>query len=164
MRPALPDRGRAGEFDGFFVRDSDPNTSPANYTDLLLERGSKELSRAWDIPLDTNWTTRFHMDGEGEDPADRFFYEPWRAGRDYPYADTEDLGYWSPPFSLEKERPDPHEMIAYSLPLRWKGRTYGVLGIEISSRRLGDYFPVSELNESQQSGYLLALRQSGGAM
>ena len=54
-------------------------------------------------------------------------------------------------------------MIAYSLPLRWKGRTYGVLGIEISSRRLGDYFPVSELNDSQQSGYLLALRQSGGA-
>ena len=158
-----PDPREAGEYDGFFIRDSDPNTSPANYTDLLLERGSKELSRAWDIPLDTNWTTRFHMDGEGENPADRFFYEPWRAGRDYPYADTEDLGYWSPPFSLEKERPDPHEMIAYSLPLRWKGRTYGVLGIEISSRRLGDYFPVSELNDSQQSGYLLALRQSGGA-
>ena len=52
------DPAPAGEFDGFFIRDSDPNTNPANCTDLLLERGSKELSRTWSIPLDTNWTAR----------------------------------------------------------------------------------------------------------
>ena len=32
-----------GEFDGFFIRDSDPNTNPLNHSDLLLERGSKQL-------------------------------------------------------------------------------------------------------------------------
>ena len=47
-----------GEYDGFFIRDSDPDTNPVNYTDLLLERGSKELSRTWNIPLDTNWIRR----------------------------------------------------------------------------------------------------------
>ena len=73
------DRETAGEFDGFFIRDSDPNTNPANYTDLLLERGSKHLSRKWNIPLDTNWTARFHMDGQGQNAADSYFYEPWRA-------------------------------------------------------------------------------------
>ncbi len=155
-----PDGGTAGEYDGFFIRDSDPRTNPVNYTDLLLERGSKELSRAWGIPLDTNWTTRFHMDGA--DAADRYFYEPWRAGRDFPDADTADLGYWAPPFCLEKDRVDTHEMITYSLPLRYGGVTYGVLGVEISSRSLYDYFPVAELNESQQSGYLLALQNGGG--
>lgn len=153
----------AEEYDGFFIRDSDPNTNPVNDSDLLLERGSKELSRAWNIPLDTNWTTRFHMAGWDRSAADRYFYEPWRAGRAFPDADTKDLGYWSLPFFLEKDRMDPHEMITYSLPLRYGGVTYGVLGVEISSRSLYEYFPVAELNESQQSGYLLAVRKDDGS-
>ena len=155
-----PRPGEAGEYDGFFIRDSDPDTNPADYTDLLLERGSKELSRAWSIPLDTNWTTRFHMEGRGN--GGDYFYEPWRAGTEFPKADTADLGYWAPPFSLENDRADTHEMITYSLPLRWEGRTYGVLGVEISCRSLYDYFPVAELNDSQQSGYLLAVKDAGG--
>ena len=158
-----PEPGAAGEYEGFFIRDSDPDTNPVNYTDLLLERGSKELSRAWNIPLDTNWTTRFHMDGRDVSAADRYFYEPWQAGRDFPDADTADLGYWALPFCLEKDRADPHEMITYSLPLRYDGVTYGVLGVEISSRSLYDYFPVAELNDSQQSGYLLAVRNGDGS-
>ncbi len=152
------DDGTAAELDGFFIRDSDPYTNPANNSDLLLERGSKELSRSWNIPLDTNWTTRFHVEGQGVSAAERYFYEPWRAGRDYPEADAADLGYWSPPFCLEKSAADPHEMITYSLPLRCEGQIYGVMGVEISSRSLYDYFPVAELNETQQSGYLLAVR------
>ena len=89
------DREEAGEFEGFFIRDSDPTTNPVTYTDLLLERGSKNLSREWNIPLDTSWTTRFHMSGHGRDSFDNFFYEPWRAGENYPDASAADLGYWS---------------------------------------------------------------------
>lgn len=157
-----PGAPAAGEFDGFFIRDSDRNTNNPNYTDLLLERGSKELSRSWNIPLDTNWTPRFHMDNPGENPANCYFYEPWQAGVDYPDADTADLGYWSLPFRLEKDRTDSHEMITYSLPLRYEGITYGVLGVEISTKSLYDYFPVTELNDTQQSGYLLAVRKEDG--
>ncbi len=153
----------AADYDGFFIRDSDPDTNPANNSDLLLERGSKQLSRTWNIPLDTNWTTRFSMDGQGKNDADCFFYEPWRAGRDYADANVVDLGYWSLPFFLEKGRADSYEMITYSLPLRHNGQVYGVLGVEISSRRLYDYFPVEELNNTQQSGYLLAVRQDDGS-
>lgn len=153
----------AGEFEGFFIRDSDPDTNPANATDLLLERGNKQLSRKWNIPLDTCWTTRFRMDGQGKNAADSFFYEPWRAGREYASADIVNLGYWSMPFYLEKETEDSYEMITYSLPLRYEGEVYGVLGVEISSRDLQDYFPVTELNDNQQSGYMLALRDSDGS-
>ncbi len=149
----------AGKFDGFFIRDSDPNTNPANYKDLLLERGDKKLSRKWNIPLDTNWTTRFHMDGQGQNSSDSYFYEPWRAGVEYMEADTKDLGYWSMPFSLEKGTVDPYEMITYSLPLRYEGQVYGVLGVEISSASLYNYFPEAELNAAQQSGYMLAVKR-----
>lgn len=152
-----------GDYDGFFIRDSDPDTSPANNTDLLLERGSKELSREWSIPLDTCWTTRFHMDGQGQNDADDFFYEPWKAGAEYPDVDTDILGYWAVPFSLEKEMADSYQMITYSVPLRYEGQVYGVLGVEISERRFSDYFPVTELNDSQQSGYMLAVRQNDGS-
>ncbi len=153
------DMQSAGDFDGFFIRDSDPDTNPANYTDLLLERGSKHLSREWNIPMDTGWTTRFHMEGQGQNTADRFFYEPWRAGAEYADADVTDLGYWSMPFTLEKHTADSYEMITYSIPLRYEGQVYGVLGVEISVRELYQYFPVAELNELQQSGYMLAVRQ-----
>lgn len=153
------DMDSAGDYAGFFIRDSDPDTNPVNYTDLLLERGSKYLSRKWNIPLDTNWTTNFQMDGQGQNVSDNYFYEPWRAGAEYVDADTEDLGYWSLPFFLEKETADSYEMITYSFPLRHGGQVYGVLGVEISIRELYDYFPVAELNESQQSGYMLAVRE-----
>lgn len=148
-----------GDFDGFFIRDSDPDTSPANNTDLLLEKGNKQLSREWDIPLDTHWTTHFHMEGQGQDPSNDYFYEPWRAGVEHPDAAATDLGYWSMPFCLEKKMADSYEMITYSLPLRYEGQVYGVLGVEISCSYLNDYFPVTELNDAQQSGYLLAVRQ-----
>ena len=146
------------DYDGFFIRDSDPDINPANYTDLLLERGSKHLSREWSIPLDTAWTTRFHMDGEGVNEADRFFYEPWKAGAAYPDTRTDNLGYWSMPFSLEKKMADSYRMITYSLPLRHEGEVYGVLGVEISEKRFANYFPVAELNATQQSGYMLAVK------
>ncbi len=157
------DMRSAGEYDGFFIRDSDPDTNPANYSDLLLERGGKQLSRNWNIPLDTNWTTRFHMDGQGESTSDDYFYEPWRAGAEHADADTKDLGYWSMPFSLEKDKADSYEMITYSLPLRYQGRVYGVLGVEISSRNLCEYLPAAELNATQQSGYMLAVKREDGS-
>ncbi len=153
------DMEAAEDYAGFFIRDSDPHTNPVNYTDLLLERGNKQLSRTWNVPLDTNWTTRFHMDGAGRNTKDSYFYEPWRAGAEYPDADVEDLGYWSLPFSLEKKDSDAYEMITYSVPLRYEGQVYGVLGVEISCRNLYDYFPAAELNSSQQSGYMLAVRK-----
>lgn len=156
------DMGAAGDYAGVFIRDSEPHTNPANYTDLLLERGNKQFSRVWNVPLDTNWTTRFHMDGIGRNPEDSFFYEPWRAGAEYPEADAEDLGYWSLPFSLEKKNPDAYEMITYSLPLRYHGEVYGVLGIEVSCRNLYDYLPAAELSSSNQSGYMLAVRGEDG--
>ena len=53
-------------------------------------------------------------------------------------------------------------MITYSIPLRYDGQTYGVLGVEISSRSLYSYFPAAELNDSLQSGYLLAVQRENG--
>ncbi|MDE6700666.1 MAG: response regulator [Acetatifactor sp.] len=153
----------AGEFNGFFLRDSSPLTDPSNYSDLMMERGSKQLSRTYGVPLDIYWTTAFSMSGQGKRAEENFFYEPWRAARENGHADSADLGYWSAPFVLETSNRDSHEMITYSVPLRYQGRVYAVMGVEVAVSYLYDYLPVSELDENELAGYGLAMRNADGS-
>ena len=69
------------EYNGFFIRDSDPQTKTANNADLLLERGSKGLARIENITLDTAWTTNFKFKGAWNRSADDFFYKPFLAAQ-----------------------------------------------------------------------------------
>lgn len=86
----------AGTYNGFWVRDSDPQTKTATHTDLQMERGSKALSQSMSVPLDTSWHTNFSFAGNGERKADDFFYQPYAAAQEY--ADTNinmvNLGLW----------------------------------------------------------------------
>jgi hypothetical protein len=153
----------AGEYTGFFLRDSNPLVSPINYSDLLMERGSKELSRTFNVPLDTYWTTSFQMPAEGTRMEDDYFYQPWLAAMEYPQADISDLGYWAAPFILGADEKDSHEMITYSVPLRYQGTVYAVLGVELSVEYLYDYIPVDGLNSKGRAGYAIALQNEDGS-
>ncbi len=144
-------------YHGFFVRDSDPQTKTALNTDLLLERGSKELSHNLSIPLDSSWSTDFHFMGNGKRSADDFFYKPYLAAIKHSDSQMNDLGYWSRPFVLENHYMDNHKMITYSLPLMYDGVIYGVLGSEVSESYLLKYFSVQELDASLNAGYALML-------
>lgn len=62
-----------------FVRDSDPQTKTASNTDLLLERGNKQLAHDMEISLDSAWSTEFRFEGQGKRKADDFFYQPYMA-------------------------------------------------------------------------------------
>lgn len=149
-------------YHGFFVRDSDPQTKTSLNTDLLLERGSKELSHSLSIPLDSSWSTDFHFMGAGERSADDFFYKPYLAGIQYSDSRMSDLGYWSTPFVLENHYMDNHKMITYSLPLVYDGVIYGVLGSEVSESYLLKYFSVQELDSSLNAGYALMVHDGDG--
>lgn len=94
------------EYNGFWVRDSDPMTKTASHADLQMERGSKKLSQSMSISLDTPWRTDFRFQGNGNRSADDFFYQPYVTAGDYVDANInmENLGYWSKPFILEDER------------------------------------------------------------
>lgn len=70
-------------YNGFFLRDSDPQTRTASNTDLLLERGSKKLSHGESISLDSAWTTRFTFEGSGRRTCDDFFYKPYEAAKEH---------------------------------------------------------------------------------
>lgn len=149
---------------GFFVRDSDPDTKTLSNSDILLERGSKELSRQYSIMLDSAWAPNFSFQPTGERTCDEFFYVPYQLALDNPSVDSTSLAYWSSPFILEDSPLDNHRMITYSIPLTYRGTVYGVLGIEVSLPYLvNSYFVLQDLSLDLNAGYCLAIRQEDGS-
>ena len=153
----------AGDYTGFFLRDSDPTTETLTNSDLLLERGSKILAQEATISLDNAWTTSFHLAGPGEREADDFFYEPYLLALENTDVEASRMAYWSTPFVLENNVSDSHQMITYSVPLICDGTVYGVLGTEVSvSYLLKSYLLVQDLDQNQNAGYVLAIEQEDG--
>ena len=152
----------AASYRGFFVRDSDPQVKTASNTDLLFERGSKELAHSESITLDNAWSTNFSFEGADKRSADDFFYKPYMAALQHTDTAMVNLGYWARPFILEDHYMDNHQMITYSVPLMYDGTVYGVVGVEISMSYLGTYFPVKDLDNDLNAGYALMLDKGGG--
>ena len=158
------DTDSEGEYKGFWVRDSDPQTKTASHTDLLMERGSKVLSQNMSISLDTSWHTDFRFQGNGKRAADDFFYQPYITAENYVDSRTsmKNLGYWSKPFILEDFYKDNHKMITYSAPLVYDKIVYGVLGIEVGVNDLAKYFPVKDLDSNLNAGFALVVDHGNG--
>ena len=158
------DTDSEGEYKGFWVRDSDPQTKTASRTDLLMERGSKVLSQNMSISLDTSWHTDFRFQGNGKRDADDFFYQPYITAENYVDSRTSmaNLGYWSKPFILEDFYMDNHKMITYSVPLVYGKTVYGVLGIEVGVNDLTKYFPVKDLDSDLNAGFALVVDHGNG--
>ena len=158
------DTDSEGEYKGFWVRDSDPQTKTASHTDLLMERGSKVLSQNMSISLDTSWHTDFRFQGNGKRAADDFFYQPYITAENYVDSRTsmENLGYWSKPFILEDFYKDNHKMITYSAPLVYDKTVYGVLGIEVGVNDLTKFFPVKDLDSDLNAGFALVVDHGNG--
>ena len=158
------DTDSEGEYKGFWVRDSDPQTKTASRTDLLMERGSKVLSQNMSISLDTSWHTDFHFQGNGKRDADDFFYQPYITAENYVDSRTsmKNLGYWSKPFILEDFYKDNHKMITYSAPLVYDKTVYGVLGIEVGVNDLTKFFQVKDLDSNLNAGFALVVDHGNG--
>ena len=150
------------DYNGFFVRDSDPQNKTANNADLLVERGSKGIARIENITLDTAWTTDFNFKGSGNRKADDFFYKPFIAAQKNKDTDMKNLGYWSEPFILEDHHMDNHKMITYSVPLIFENEIYGIVGTEVSLSYINTFFPASDLDRELNSGYALVIQGKDG--
>ena len=153
----------AGDYTGFFLRDSDPATKTETNSELLMERGSKELARQAGIALDTTWAPGFSFAGAGQREADDFYYTPYDLAVNNLDVDTASLGHWSMPFVLEDHELDSHVMITYSMPLIYGGTVYGVVGTEVSVNYVSNnYFSVQDLDKNQNAGYALAISRGDG--
>lgn len=47
---------------GFYLRDLDPTFNDIDNSDILMERGSIELAKKINIPLDSQWSQKFNLE------------------------------------------------------------------------------------------------------
>ena len=149
--------GSPGKYNGFFLRDSEARSRISSNSDLLLERGPKNLARDASIPLDSTWSMSFSFEMTGERDADKFFYVPYLTALYYDQSDTSNLGYWAEPFTLENKPWDSHKMISYSLPLVFRGEVYAVVGMELSTIELGRNLWISNNGNNGGESYALGI-------
>ncbi|MEG2007636.1 MAG: EAL domain-containing protein [Oscillospiraceae bacterium] len=141
---------------GLYIRDYDPDTSPADDSDLMLERAPMAFVKKHDITLDTYWQPIFTFDAEDNNS---FFYKPYQAAQAAPGAEAENLGYWDVP---SDEESDGSPVITYSLPLLAKdGRPYGVFGVEFTLDYVAKKLPYTEINGNVEGSYVLAKKNVG---
>ncbi len=149
-------------YNGFFLRDSDPEKRTSSNTDLLLTKGNTSLAQQSNTALDVCWTTKFNFKGNGNRKSDNFFYQPYVYASKHTEEDLSRLGYWSTPFILEDNYQDNHKMITYSLPLAYEGKVYAVYGVEASLSYISGSLNENDL-ESGNSSYILALDKGDGS-
>lgn len=160
-----PDAEGEYKCSGIYFRDMDSYVNPSDYSDILMERGDYEFSHGLSIPFDVFWTAKFRFKPEGTRPEDDFFYKPYQAAREHPGTKAENLAFWSKSFCLEgNSEKDSYRMISYSVPLFYKGEVFGVMGIEVSDATLAGLLPSSELNDGEQSGYVIAQSDEAGRL
>lgn len=138
-----------------YLRDRDPQVTAPGYTDIEVQAGSAALANELGLALSSSWTPTLSLDTDISAAA--FYDTVMTAARDNPGLSTEELGYWSRPFTLFfGEEP----VIAFTLPLRDDaGVPFGVVGAEISLEYLGTLLPYRELSpDDEGSGYVLAIR------
>lgn len=133
-----------------YIRDYDPETNSADNSDLYQILGPPEISKKYQIPLDSVWSYGLTLNEEN----DKFYKMPYQAASQS--LDYKKLGYWSEPFSVI---PGDVPVITYTVPLFDRGgRVHGVVGVEISEEYLKKLLPATELSPQDSPGYMIALR------
>lgn len=140
---------------GLHIRDLDPTSkSSKRNEDLMIVRGPSSIVKSLNISTDSAWRPQFVFSKEKSYYP--FLYQPYQAAiHNNKEFTVEDLGYWSPSYSLYG---DDKEVISYSIPLiDDNGNVFGVLGIEITHDYLDVLLPSDEINDSGKGIYCLAI-------
>lgn len=142
-----PDENSASDFRGVFFSDADPQYNPSDYSDIMMMRGSSSVSEKYSVSLDISWTDKYRYIPDETDMD--FFFKPVFAGYDYPYASSENLGYWSKPFFLSGGgRYETDRIITYSQPLVYENVIFGAIGISVSASMISEQMPRDDVTES----------------
>lgn len=140
-----------------YFTDPDPDSNPSDYSDLQVKYAPVSVSKELGIALSAKWLPALPVKDGNMD----FFTKPLQAAWDYTDIGYKDLGYWSQPV-CGNDKMDFAKVLAYSVPLVYEGRPFGVLGVEITLDYLSQVLP--EVSRGQPAGaYVLAVSAEGSA-
>ena len=144
---------------GIYIRDLDSSSYVPDHSDLLLERGSPSISRAYGIPLDSFWELGFLV--PEEEASSAYYHNPVKTAREHgaSWEDRENYQYMSPPFSLH---PMDTKVITCSVPLITKdGTVIGVIGLDMTLNQLEQLLEVSDNGFSGNTITFVGVREKG---
>ena len=143
-----------------YLRDSEPTTITPNNGDLTALFGQSSLIKEMNLPMEPIWTTSIDLTDKTQESS--FYFTPVHHAKENPTYNSEDLGFWSPPFRINEED---YEIITYSMPIRDENQTViGVVGLEFSTDFLESVLTYEELDNSLSNAYLLGILNDDGSM
>lgn len=147
---------------GVCLMNRNPASAPSDRNEnLFWSCAPDSVVRSSDIAAPADRQTRFAFPEDGSFSCRGFFLEPVRAvfGADRIH-NTGDYGYWC--WTTLGSGDGSQSCVTYSVPLVLEdGRVYGVLGIQLLNAYLQALLPSSELIESGDGVYLLAVEREG---
>ncbi|MBQ3162455.1 MAG: response regulator [Oscillospiraceae bacterium] len=155
-----PDKTVQSSFRGVYFNDTQPDSAPSDYSDIIMLKGSSLISDEYDIPLDINWTDKYRYNPYGTDMD--YFFTPIAATYSNPFVAAKDLGYWSRPFYLSENNSYHGDLIiAYSEPIIIDDVAIGVMGITISVDSIAGLLPAEEATGTESGCYALLSYSQG---
>lgn len=152
----LYDVGEQHFFSGMYLRDTDvEENSISDNGDIFMEVGNSAVARTHGLPLDSGWT--LCLDVSDAERAD-FVFCPMETYTAYAGTPLYNLGYWSALSSVSDNR---EGSVKYSLPLVTEaGEVYGVLGIGLLSKTIGQSIPANDFSGGSAC-YILSADMDG---
>lgn len=138
---------------GYYLRNTGTDSKEKKHYAVL--RGTEKIIEQVEIPAHKNWRSEFRITDE---QSCDFYQKIYDAVQNDLLDENPETGYWSPGFVMYG---DEEKIITYTVPLTDdRGRYYGILGIEISTRVIEENLPYTELTADGSSSYYLAYRNS----
>lgn len=151
----VPDRNIYGGYDGIYFNDGDTHINPADYSDVILARGPKEIANNYNLPLDIRWRENFENSDDGADME--FFFTPVEAAYSHQGMNSRDLGLWD---SLLYHYPNAEygteNIITYSEPIIVDGCVIGTTGIALSIEHITTLIAPGKTMNKYNGFYFLA--------
>lgn len=138
-----------------YLRDSAPNASYTDNSDISGKYGNAELLKQHNLSLESTWMPSIRLDEN--DPTYEFYFKTLQTAKDHPDLSSMELGYWGEPISLNHDLID---VFTYSIPLiAQDGTVYGVLGVDISTDYFKTLLPYKEINNEERNTYVLTTKE-----
>ncbi|MDL2206880.1 response regulator [Eubacteriales bacterium OttesenSCG-928-N13] len=140
---------------GLYVRDLNPNSTPSDYSDLSLLRGSAQIAQRYRIPLDNLWREDITFSTQYA-AQDESYFSFLKTVRDHMDLDSSDISTWIGPHRVSPDSGlDANDCMSYVRPVIVNGQVVAVIGTEVLMKYLRSGFPYSDFGATGQGGYAL---------
>ena len=140
---------------GLYISDSNvENDNSITNSDLMIRRGSKSLVEKMGIATDSDWEPNITLRGSNLKEFQEVYDNYHQLQNDT--KDIKDLGYWMPMMQMGNDY-----VVSYVLPIQYRGKVIGVLGIEVSHEYLKSLLNYLELDSDAKGAYSLILENNG---